>query len=80
MSNDSQNSLIRGKRTPRFHALLRPDAELEVEVLVAEGDRVVTRWTGTGTHEGELMGIPATGNRVTVAEMDISPTGVNCTN
>lgn len=33
---------------------------------------MATRWTGTGTHEGELMGVAPTGNRVTVAGMDIS--------
>ena len=49
-----------------------PDIHIEVEDQVAEGDRVATRWTGTGTHEGELMGIAPTGNRVEVAGMDIS--------
>jgi steroid delta-isomerase-like uncharacterized protein len=49
-----------------------PDIHIEVEDQLAEGDRVATRWTGTGTHEGELMGIASTGNRVTVAGMDIS--------
>ena len=49
-----------------------PDIHIEVEDQVAEGDRVATRWTGTGTHEGELMGIAPTGNRAEVAGMDIS--------
>ena len=49
-----------------------PDIHIEVEDQVAEGDRVATRWTGTGTHEGELMGNPPTGNRVEVAGMVIS--------
>jgi predicted ester cyclase len=41
-----------------------PDQQLTVEDQVAEGDAVVTRWTFTGTHQGPLMGIPATGRRV----------------
>ena len=49
-----------------------PDIHIEVEDQVAEGDRVATRWTGTGTHEGELMGIAPTGNRAEVAGMNIS--------
>lgn len=40
-----------------------PDLEMTVEDQVAEGDRVVTRWTGRGTHENEIMGVPASGNR-----------------
>ena len=47
------------------------DLHLEIEDQVAEGDKVVTRWTGTGTHDGELAGIPPTGNRVTFPGMEI---------
>jgi len=36
------------------------------EVLDAGADRVVTRWTGSGTHTGELMGIAPTGKSVSV--------------
>jgi steroid delta-isomerase-like uncharacterized protein len=39
---------------------------------IADGDRVVERWTMTATHAGEFMGIPATGRRVTLAGIDIS--------
>jgi steroid delta-isomerase-like uncharacterized protein len=41
-----------------------PDWHSTFEELVAEGDRVAERWTGRGTHLGELMGIPPTGRRV----------------
>ena len=35
-----------------------------IEDLLAVGDKVVKRWTGTCTHTGEYMGIPPTGNQV----------------
>ena len=41
-----------------------PDWHSTFEELIAEGDRVAERWTGRGTHLGELMGIPPTGKRV----------------
>ena len=43
-----------------------PDWHSTFEELVAEGDRVAERWTGRGTHRGELQGIPPTGKRVEV--------------
>jgi steroid delta-isomerase-like uncharacterized protein len=42
-----------------------PDFHNHVEELIAEGDRVVARLTYTGTHQGELFRIGATGRRVT---------------
>jgi steroid delta-isomerase-like uncharacterized protein len=49
-----------------------PDAEITVEDQVAEGDKVVTRWTARGTHRGELLGVPPSGNRVEVTGVTIS--------
>ena len=43
-----------------------PDIHFTVDEQIAEGDKVVTRWTGHGTHQGELLGIPATGKSSTV--------------
>ena len=34
--------------------------------MLADGDRVVERWTGRGTHQGEFQGIAPTGKRVAV--------------
>ena len=45
--------------------------DLAIDDQIAEGDRVVSRWTGTGTHQGEFMGVPATGNKVTVTGIGI---------
>jgi predicted ester cyclase len=41
-----------------------PDWHSTFEELVAEGDRVAERWTGRGTHRGELQGIAPTGKCV----------------
>jgi steroid delta-isomerase-like uncharacterized protein len=41
-----------------------PDWHSTFEELIVEGDRVAERWTGRGTHRGELQGIPPTGKRV----------------
>lgn len=48
-----------------------PDWHLEILDQVAEGDKVVTRYVATGTHEGEMAGIPPTGKRVEVPGMGI---------
>ncbi len=51
------------------HAATRaafPDFHVTVEHLVAEGNHVVSHWTGQGTHQGVWQGIPPTGKRVTV--------------
>jgi len=43
-----------------------PDLHIDVDDLVAAGDRVAIAFTLTGTHAGALMGIEATGQRVSV--------------
>jgi steroid delta-isomerase-like uncharacterized protein len=48
-----------------------PDLHVTVEDLIAEGDKVVSRNTVTGTHRGEYMGIPPTGRTVTYNEIFI---------
>ena len=39
--------------------------------MIAEGDKVVTRFTMRGTHQGEFMGIPSTGKHVSVTGIGI---------
>jgi steroid delta-isomerase-like uncharacterized protein len=48
-----------------------PDLHVTIEDQVAEGDRVVTRWTAVGTHDGDLPGLPATGRSSTVTGIGI---------
>ena len=43
-----------------------PDIHLTIDDMVVEGDKIVTRWTLTGTHTGEHKGIPPTNKKVTV--------------
>jgi steroid delta-isomerase-like uncharacterized protein len=48
-----------------------PDLRVTTEDLIAEGDKVVLRWTARGTHEGDLPGVPATGKQATLKGIDI---------
>jgi steroid delta-isomerase-like uncharacterized protein len=43
----------------------------EIEDIVAEGDRVVVRWSQTGTQSGNFMGIPPSGRNFTFAGIDV---------
>ena len=49
-----------------------PDWQETVEDVVAEGDRVVIRVTGRGTHEGTFQGIPPTGRQVTATGVGVA--------
>jgi steroid delta-isomerase-like uncharacterized protein len=49
-----------------------PDLQFTIEDLIADQDQAVARWTGTGTHQGSLMGIPPTGKRATVTGISIN--------
>lgn len=48
-----------------------PNIQVTIEDLVAEGDKLVARWSARGTHQGELMGIPPTGKEVTITGIAI---------
>jgi len=43
-----------------------PDVHFTVDDLIAEGEKVVCRWTFQGVQEGDFMGIPASGRKATV--------------
>jgi steroid delta-isomerase-like uncharacterized protein len=48
-----------------------PDFHLDIRDQIAEGDKVVTRWFATGTHEGELMGLAPTHRSIGVDGISI---------
>ncbi len=49
-----------------------PDVILTIDDLIAEGDKVVVRWTARGTDRGELAGVAPSGRPVTVPGIIIS--------
>ncbi|MDQ3911127.1 MAG: ester cyclase [Actinomycetota bacterium] len=49
------------------------DVRTTIDDMVAEGDRVVTRWTTRSTHDkGEMMGVPPTGKRIEVTGITLN--------
>ena len=47
-----------------------PDLQVTADEMIGEGDRLAVRSTLRGTHQGDFMGIPATGKRVEVSNYD----------
>ena len=48
-----------------------PDVQMNVDYMVAEGDKVVARVSVSGTHQGEFLGIDPTGNQVAITGIDV---------
>jgi steroid delta-isomerase-like uncharacterized protein len=48
-----------------------PDIHMTIDDLIAEGDKVVCRWTARGTNTGPLMGMPPTGKQATVTGISV---------
>jgi steroid delta-isomerase-like uncharacterized protein len=48
-----------------------PDLHFTVEDLIAEGDKVVARWTVYGTHQGASLGMPPTGKQMSMPGISV---------
>lgn len=49
-----------------------PDLHVTIEDMIAEGDKVVTRFTTHGTQQGPLGGIPPTGKPVAISTIEVT--------
>ncbi|MBW3628612.1 MAG: ester cyclase [Gemmatimonadetes bacterium] len=54
-----------------FYRQAFPDFSVKLDDQIIAEDKVVERWTGRGTHQGALMGIPATGRTITATGISI---------
>ena len=48
-----------------------PDLVVDIHEQIGEGEKVVTRKTFSGTHRGDFMGVPPSGNRIAFEVIDI---------
>jgi steroid delta-isomerase-like uncharacterized protein len=48
-----------------------PDGRIQIEDMIAQGDKVAKRWSFRGTHTADYMGIPATGKVLTTSAITI---------
>jgi steroid delta-isomerase-like uncharacterized protein len=75
VEHEVQPGMPTDKEAPRqFFGMLHaavPDLRVEIEDLIAEGDKLAVRATARGTHQGELMGMPATGKPFEMNWIDI---------
>lgn len=55
----------------RMYKAAFPDLRMEAQDILASGDKVVARVRATGAHQGEFMGMPATGKSIDVQLIDI---------
>jgi steroid delta-isomerase-like uncharacterized protein len=55
----------------RMYRAALPDLHVDAEEVLFSADKTVTRVRATGTHQGELMGMPPTGRSIDVKLIDI---------
>src|SRR5215217_5900500 len=72
---NSESGEIRGAETIKgeieYFRNAVPDLTYTVEDQVVEGDKVVSRWRASGTHQGEFFGVPGSGNRIEMSGIQI---------
>ncbi len=73
---NSETGEIRGAETIKgeidyFRAAFPEDFFWRVEDQVAEGDKVTTRYTMGGTHQGEFFGVPGSGKRIEITGINV---------
>ena len=72
---NSESGEIRGanniKQEIEYFRQAVPDLTYTVEDQLAEGDKVVTRYTASGTHQGEFFGVAPTGKRIEMSGIQI---------
>jgi steroid delta-isomerase-like uncharacterized protein len=59
------------KQLAKMYRRAFPDLRFAIDEMLAAGDRVITRWTGQGTHRGALRGLPPNGRQVRVTGISI---------
>ena len=68
---NSESGEVRGAETIKneieYFRNAVPDLTYTIEDQIAEGDKVVTRYTVTGTHQGEFFSVAGTGERITMS-------------
>ena len=68
-SGDQNMEQYKGLCQAYFNAF--PDLHITTDLLVAEEDKVTKVWTANSTHQGEFLGIPATGNRIVIKGIEV---------
>ena len=66
-----QGGVAGEKQTMAMYFEVFPDFRLQIEDMVAEGDRVAARWTVRGTQRGALPGLPPTGKTATISGISV---------
>jgi steroid delta-isomerase-like uncharacterized protein len=61
----------------RMYRAAFPDMRMDAEDVLVSGDKAVARVRVTGTHQGEFMGMPATGSSVDIQLIDITRFGAD---
>jgi steroid delta-isomerase-like uncharacterized protein len=69
LTHEDERGLEELKHYVSIYHTAFPDIQDTVEDIVAEGDKVVVRWTSGGTNQGEFMSVPPTGRHVTFSGM-----------